>query len=773
MKQVLRSPLTWLLAVFIFIFKDFFFFGKIPLPTDALVGAYLPWLDYKWGYAVGVPVKNALLSDAFSAFFVWKKLAIDLATRGVLPLWNKYSFSGTPLLATFHSAVLFPANLLLLLNLNTGWGLNIFLSSLTAAIFMYLFLGNWVKSRPGRFVGSLIFALAGPMTTWGEFGTAVWAAALLPLVLYSLDGIIIKEKKSYFTILSLSLGLLVFSGHVQILTYTAFIAPLYFLYRQKALKGKFSLQLSLSTIIAFILGVGLGAIQLLPSLDFLGRSIRNEENYLATYNNGLSHYSQLIRLWAADIFGNPTTLNSFSSFAYHEYSSYLGAITLPLIAAYFFSRRKGRTKASFFVYLFFIVLAITFDSPLSRFLFHLPLPLLTFSSASRLFFVLNLAAAVLAGLGLEELLKSKKSVLGALICTLFLSSLTLIAIVFVDQGHRSISWHNSLLYLAIFAAFIFLTLFLSSKRKLLSLLLVLIFVLDLSHYYLKYNPFVNQNLIFPITPVISFLKTQPQPFRLALENTNLLPANTWIAYELESVEGYDPLYGNDYAHFFHRLNDSSYFNGVSRYALLEGFNAKYLDASNVKFILTKSHPATAANTLSQTLEKNGYQAVFIDKSVTVYENPTVLPRAYFVDRLIFVKDKGQLGQLLDSANFDPRTAAAIEGSPFTVTSGKNSVISLVEEDNQVKIVTQSEKGGFLILADAYDPGWQAYLNGSPTPIYLANGAFRGVRVPAGESQLKFIYQPKSFQYGALISAFALAMIFFQLLSLKSNQQDHV
>ena len=78
MKKFLSSPVVWLLLIILILFWPFIFFGKVPLPVDTLVGAYLPWLDYKWGYIVGVPVKNALTSDAFSQFYLWKELSIDL-----------------------------------------------------------------------------------------------------------------------------------------------------------------------------------------------------------------------------------------------------------------------------------------------------------------------------------------------------------------------------------------------------------------------------------------------------------------------------------------------------------------------------------------------------------------------------------------------------------------------------------------------------------------------------------------------------------------------
>ncbi|MFZ2201767.1 MAG: YfhO family protein [Microgenomates group bacterium] len=762
MKKLLSSPAVWLLLIVLMIFWPFIFLGKVPLPVDTLVGSYLPWLDYKWGYAVGVPVKNALTSDSFSTFYVWKDLVIDLFHHGTFPLWNRYSFSGTPLLATFHTAVLFPANVLLFLPPGVGWGLFILFATIAAALSMYLFLGNIVKEKTSRIIGSLIYAFAGPMTTWSQFGTAVWAASLLPLILHCLDGVIRGRRQIYFPLLMLLIGLLIFAGHVQLLTYTIALAPLYFFYRQKKTLGKINPGLSLRVTLAAVLGLGIGAIQLLPSFDFFSRSIRVEENYASFFNYGLSHWTQAIRLWAADFFGNPVTINHFSPFSYHEFSSYLGVFALPLIAGFLLSKDKKKKEFSFFIYLFFTSLLLAFDNPVSRFIFSLPLPLLTYSSASRVFFLTNLAAAVLAALSIDNLFGDKSSRRRLLLISSFFAAITLLAILFVDGEHQIISLRNSLVYLSLLAAF-FLASLSVKNRILLSFSLIVLFGLDLGRYYTKYNPFISRAFLFPTTPVIEFLKAQKPPFRIAREDTNLLPANSWTAYRLESVEGYDPLFSSDYAHYFHRLSGNPYENGVSRYALLEGINYRFLSAANVKYILTKNTTEVSARSyLAADLIKEGYLPIFTDKSVTVYADPKVKDRAYFVNKVRFAKDKAQMGQVLNDPNFDPTAEAVIIGKPFEPNFGQNEVVAINHRDNEVEITVRSKGDGFLVLSDAYDPGWRVYVDGKRTALYQVNGAHRGVIIPANTSRVTFRYEPAPFKLGLAISLASLALTFLYL-----------
>ena len=48
---------------------------------------------------------------------------------------------------------------------------------------------------------------------------------------------------------------------------------------------------------------------------------------------------------------------------------------------------------------------------------------------------------------------------------------------------------------------------------------------------------------------------------------------------------------------------------------------------------------------------------------------------------------------------------------------------------------------FLLLTDAYYPGWTASVNGEPTAVRRADVMFRAVPMPAGESTVVFEYRP--------------------------------
>ncbi|MBI5565469.1 MAG: YfhO family protein, partial [Chloroflexi bacterium] len=110
---------------------------------------------------------------------------------------------------------------------------------------------------------------------------------------------------------------------------------------------------------------------------------------------------------------------------------------------------------------------------------------------------------------------------------------------------------------------------------------------------------------------------------------------------------------------------------------------------------------------------------------TVYRNDQVLPRA--------------------------RIASNLADNMIDTSAPGSSIQSLTDSGNTVTIRAVSPANGYLILADTYYPGWHALVDGTPTPIELANTAFRAVKLSAGEHVIEFRYEPASVKIGAAIT----------------------
>jgi len=88
---------------------------------------------------------------------------------------------------------------------------------------------------------------------------------------------------------------------------------------------------------------------------------------------------------------------------------------------------------------------------------------------------------------------------------------------------------------------------------------------------------------------------------------------------------------------------------------------------------------------------------------------------------------------------------------------------LDDTSNSVQVVFRAAAPSYLVLNDAYYPGWQAWLDGKPVPIRRADYLMRAIQVPAGTHRLVFTYAPLSYLAGLAISGFAALVIVAVLL----------
>jgi hypothetical protein len=81
------------------------FTSRVDLPGNLAYAAY-PW------QAAGRAAVKANTGILFTQIAPWTRIARDVVRAGHLPLWNRFSASGTPLLANQQAAICHPFTLL-------------------------------------------------------------------------------------------------------------------------------------------------------------------------------------------------------------------------------------------------------------------------------------------------------------------------------------------------------------------------------------------------------------------------------------------------------------------------------------------------------------------------------------------------------------------------------------------------------------------------------------------------------------------------------------
>ena len=73
------------------------------------------------------------------------------------------------------------------------------------------------------------------------------------------------------------------------------------------------------------------------------------------------------------------------------------------------------------------------------------------------------------------------------------------------------------------------------------------------------------------------------------------------------------------------------------------------------------------------------------------------------------------------------------------------------------VETDAAMPAYLVLADTFDPGWSATLDGHPTPIFPAYLAFRAVYLPGGSHSIVFTYRPAGFVPGLWLTGIGIVL----------------
>lgn len=709
----------------------------VAMPGDLLTGAYYPWTEYNYGYAVHVPIKNPLISDSFSQFFVWKKLITESYESHNWPLWNSYSDSGYPLLANFHSAAVYPLNIFFLLsNLNTGWNYYLMSGVLLSILIMYLLLRNYEYPVGPSLIGSFTYGFSGYAFCWLEFATAGQAIVWLPLLILLIEKYFKTRKSIWLLFLSPVLFLLTTAGHFQIAVYGFALTVLYFLFKSFSSGIKSRLNTFLIFGFTIISGLAFSALQLLPTLELSPLTVRFNEVYIANFNYGLLPIEKIITLFAPDYFGNPTTGNYWGFLNYHETILYGGIIVIFALIWCIYNLKKLRANEKFFLIIAFISLLLAFDNPIGKLIYDLKVPFISTSNAGRVIAIFVLSTSVLITSFLTNIRNVKLSTIIRYFWGLLAFSVIIVAITygtkFICQSVDSLSSSPDCINVSVASRNlilpILLTFFLGislllRKTKIFYILIGVIVIFDMFRFGWKYVPFVKSELVFPETPVTNFLTSQNGIFRVDKERGPLLPPNTWIFYNLMSPSGYDPMTLNSYSKaFFKDLNGND--NISSRYLEIDTYDAEKLGNYNVKYLLALKRDEKAVipgDIIYYKIDLHQWKKVYETASVAVLLNENYKERAFLESGL---------------------------------NDSKGNVKIIDYKPNKVVIEYYSDKDDYLVLTDTYYPGWHARVNGRNEEIEVYNNIFRKVKISKGKGTVEFEYYPESFRSGLQISSFS-------------------
>ncbi|MCJ7821475.1 MAG: YfhO family protein, partial [Armatimonadetes bacterium] len=159
--------------------------------------------------------------------------------------------------------------------------------------------------------------------------------------------------------------------------------------------------------------------------------------------------------------------------------------------------------------------------------------------------------------------------------------------------------------------------------------------------------------------------------------------------------------------------------------------------------------------------------------ITLCECSDALPRAYVTDRVRASTADGALEAVASGG--DPRRGTLVEGVSVGLppTNGFLHPATLVScRPHRVVVSARAERPCWLVLTDTYYPGWRVSVNGRPASVSVANYAFRGVRIPSGESSVTLVYEPASYRGGLFVGLLTITGVFALLTTEMLGRARH-
>ncbi len=754
--------------------------------SEAIIGALLLALPFLFFWRIVTPnlADRAVFpaGDLTGQYYPLHVFAARELMAGRLPLWNPYVYGGQPGLADIQAGVFYPLNLLfapLVAAPAISWlalEIEIILHFSLASLFTYLFLRRLTGSRLAGVVAALAFTYGGYLTSFPvQQMTVLQAAVWLPLVLLLLEmgacaaeapGSVRGAPSRLFSPRSrgkppgkagwmdsrglgpvagagLAMGVSILAGHPQTSMYIFYTAVAYLGFRLWQSQGFRRAWPPFVVRVVVFSGVGLGlaAVQLLPTLEFIARSSRADMSYQAV-SWGLPLWQMVSTLFPGYFGGSP---------------QYVGILPLVLAAMGLLFNRRQRGRA-FWGGWGALALLISFGG--NTFLYsvlYLWVPGFgQVRNQERVLLVFSFAVAVLAGYGaallVQPLAKEARRGFAAFIrllgrigwAALALTALWYYGWAEALQTHPDSNFFEGVLNHHIFHLLLFAGCLLllalrlrRARRGWLVGLAVGLTIFNLFTINWRYNlRDAPAGGYFPTGGVVGFLQARAverdQPFRIA--GGEFLPggSGTSPVFGLQDVGGNSPLHLSAVEAFAGRVGE------WRRWQLL-----------NVAYVVDE-----------RDLDSDGLRRVFEAGGRKVYELTDPLPRAWVAHDVRVVADREQAWAVLNGPDFDVTRTVVLARDPGLSPPGEatGSTARLTAyAPTRLAVDVNAAADGVLVLSEVDYPGWQARVDGRPAPILRADNLLRAVPVPAGSHRVEVVYAPLSFRLGLVVSIVSLVV----------------
>ncbi|MGH7897039.1 MAG: YfhO family protein, partial [Candidatus Binatia bacterium] len=296
-------------------------------------------------------------------------------------------------------------------------------------------------------------------------------------------------------------------------------------------------------------------------------------------------------------------------------------------------------------------------------------------------------------------------------------------------------------------------------------------VIELAQFSLAYMPrSTDERRLFPPPRFVSKIPRSIAPPRIAAINSGrpLLLPNSLIPFGIAEIGGYSSLIQGDNSELVRRINlyaDPELNRAMPR---IRNAYSPLIDLAGIEYLAA-----------TEPLETGDGRLELVDfaEDVYLYRNHRAAPRAFIVAKIV-ARDRTGDWRRLSVKEFSHCRYATLrlpDDTPERRPIGREGCVgsATITEyaPNRVEIHALTPVDGLLVLTDSHFPGWRATVDGVEQPVEKVDGAFRGVRLQAGEHRVRFEFRPVTVLRGAAISLAAMMIAaLLVLLGIAANRR---
>ena len=716
------------------------------------------------------------INYSYRAFFAEELQA------GRFSRWHPGLYCGLPLYSESQAGYLHPLKYLLYPWLATWQALNLdtVLSIWLTGVGTYLWLRRHVGPA-GALTGAAVLGLGG--FTWAHLihTSMINALASLPFVVWGLEWSWETERLRGSVLGGLALACQVFAGHLQDALFTVVLVILYGLYRA-ATERRFKARVLVMAMALMLVGEGvlISAVQWVPSKELLDRSPRANGLAWGDLIYGSWHPELIPTLVVREAYGTRARdtdwLNGF--YPYHEMDTYVGLIAMALAVVGAGGAAQRDRWTSFWV----VLIGLGAILMLGRFTFlfdqanHIPV-LGSSREPVRFSLWVSLGVAALAAAGVERLGRpGAVSLRGGLILAGVLIALSIPIMIYIyhpvwsqpgpridlDRAYHLNQYRwlgreliRSTVRTTILAALGWWMAWSSthastpSRRARWAALLPLLVIADLLSAHSRDVPTVGVSYWTEPPESARRLKADPSLIRIFAKGDKHSGEPGHASERVDFMSVRDPLDWSLPPVWHVPASRGETPMRSQRQLIFERLTQDYRCRHDLE---SDSHIVTG---LDRGLRgKYRYLPEEQVGTAIIHRNEGVLPRARLVGNPVYAGDSYQAAVALVRLEARLRDHVVVEDPlrplpPDATVSGAARIVEELPE--KVVVETQAAMPAYLVLADTYDPGWSASVDGQPTPIRPAYLAFRAVYLPAGNHTIVFTYLPAGFVTGLYLT----------------------